>query len=773
MPPLDHNLSTQLESQDERKDSDGFTSSMRARLLGGFRASAFEIWLGFALAVATLLTVGLVSYESTREFTATTDWVTHTYRVIEVLRDLQAAATSVENQSWAYILGNDPAYLTKRKRGLDRLEANLAELKPLISDNPGQVKNLDALAPILRQRVALGTAAMAEARRHGPTAGVDYVLANGWTELGDEIDRRVGAMAAVEEGLLDQRQLRERSVAGFAIRMIVYGSLAALLFVCFAAVFIQRVLGRLWVATAMAETQAHHAEQRGRELTVQINEVRISEQRFRDLFEAAPDAMFLMNRQFEVMLVNSRAEQILGYSKRDLLGGSIRRILAPILQAGPLPEGVGTFSALPGYHGGVIELTARRGDGIELPIEMSLSAIESTSDVRIAAIIHDVSERRRAEVDRALLSAIVEFSNYAISSLTPDLKVLTWNAGSEKVYGYRAAEMTGGRIDLLSTPGLDDSTFTRSLLLRGGAGLQEFETQARRKDGAVIDVAVSMAPILDRHGKLSAISAISRDITERKRAEAALLSRTAELARSNAELEQFAYVASHDLQEPLRMVASYLQLIAQRYSGRLDADADDFINFAVDGATRMKQLINDLLNYSRAGRGPEPVVLDLSAPLSRALASLSLSIEETSAEITNDPLPRVIGDENRLYEVFQNLIGNAIKFRGSAPAQIHIGARREGGEWTISVADHGIGIAPEYQQRIFAMFQRLHGREEYPGTGIGLAICKRIVERLGGRIWVDSQAGQGATFCFTLSACEVENDSDHDCEARVGGDSAG
>ncbi len=252
-----------------------------------------------------------------------------------------------------------------------------------------------------------------------------------------------------------------------------------------------------------------------------------------------------------------------------------------------------------------------------------------------------------------------------------------------------------------------------------------------------------------------------------------LLDRTAELARSNAELEQFAYVASHDLQEPLRMIASYLQLLQRRYSGRLDSDAEDFINFAVDGATRMKQLINDLLNYSRAGRGSEPIRVNLNRALARAMSTLALKIEEVHAEISADPLPDVLGDENRLFEVFQNLIGNALKFHGADRPRIRIAARRDGPEWTISVIDNGIGLEPEYKERIFVMFQRLHGRDDYPGTGIGLAICKRVIERLGGRIWVDSDPGKGSAFRFTIRACEELNGDRTVPEFRISGYPAG
>jgi light-regulated signal transduction histidine kinase (bacteriophytochrome) len=210
-------------------------------------------------------------------------------------------------------------------------------------------------------------------------------------------------------------------------------------------------------------------------------------------------------------------------------------------------------------------------------------------------------------------------------------------------------------------------------------------------------------------------------------------------------------VASHDLQEPLRMITSYLQLIERRHKGKLDAESDEFIAFAVDGANRLSQLINDLLSFSRVstrGKPPEPV--DCSAVLGQVRANLAALFEETHALMTNDELPTVMADAGQLTQVFQNLVGNAIKFRGAEPPRVHVSAMQEGDEWIFTVRDNGIGIDPQYHERIFVLFQRLNPRHEYPGTGIGLAIAKRIVERHGGRIWVESEPGKGSTFYFSI-----------------------
>ncbi len=236
--------------------------------------------------------------------------------------------------------------------------------------------------------------------------------------------------------------------------------------------------------------------------------------------------------------------------------------------------------------------------------------------------------------------------------------------------------------------------------------------------------------------------------------------RAEELARSNGELEQFAYVASHDLQEPLRMVASFLQLLEKRHGHKLDDDAREYIDFAVDGSTRMQTLINDLLEYSRVGTQGKPLVpVDVSDVVEQALSNLSHAVAETQAKITCDEMPKVTGDDVQLVQLFQNLIGNALKFSEKEKPKVHIAAERHGAFWRIRVEDNGIGVEARHLDRIFEIFQRLHTRSEYPGTGIGLAICKKIVERHEGEISVESEPDEGSTFYFTLRAAadkEVE-----------------
>ncbi|HZR64227.1 MAG TPA: ATP-binding protein [Terriglobales bacterium] len=244
---------------------------------------------------------------------------------------------------------------------------------------------------------------------------------------------------------------------------------------------------------------------------------------------------------------------------------------------------------------------------------------------------------------------------------------------------------------------------------------------------------------------------------ERARAQQQLAEKVEELARSNCDLEQFAYVASHDLQEPLRMVAAYTQLLAERYRGKLDETADRYIGYAVEGATRMQGLLEDLLAFSRVGRnGDSHVLIDLNVVVEEAIKNLTIALRDQGVIVTRNPLPTIHADHFQLVQLFQNLIANAVKFRGKVIPRISISAERDGEDWAFSVSDNGIGIAPEHKDLIFKIFQRLHTRAEYPGNGVGLAICKKIVEHHGGRIWVESELGRGSTFRFTFPAAAAD-----------------
>jgi PAS domain S-box-containing protein len=358
--------------------------------------------------------------------------------------------------------------------------------------------------------------------------------------------------------------------------------------------------------------------------------------------------------------------------------------------------------------------------------------------------------REQEEKYRLLIDGV---QDYAIFTLDPHGMVASWNAGAERIKGYKADEIIGqnfSRFYLQSD--IDQGKPKAELQIAAASGRSEVEHWRVRKDGSHFWASVVISAARNSSGSLLGFSEISQDISVRKKSEQHLMKTVEELKRSNDELQQFAYVASHDLQEPLRMVASFTQLLAKRYKGRLDSEADEFIGYAVDGSNRMKGLIQDLLAYSRAGTNGKALrEISSEKALQDALLNLRVTIQESGALVTHDSLPAITSDDTELVQVFQNLVGNAIKYRGAEVPLVHVSATKNGGEeWIFSVRDNGLGIDPRYFERIFVIFQRLHGREEFKGTGIGLTICKKIVERLGGRMWVESQPKKGSTFYFAL-----------------------
>ena len=339
-------------------------------------------------------------------------------------------------------------------------------------------------------------------------------------------------------------------------------------------------------------------------------------------------------------------------------------------------------------------------------------------------------------------------------------KIVLLNLQAETQFGYRRDELLDQKMTNIVPAGFPERLMADSLRSAEDALAQQIgtgiELTARRKDGSEFPIEIMLSPLESADGVL--VTAAIRDITARRNSEALLLEKVKELNRSNEELQQFAYIASHDLQEPLRMVASYTALLARRYKGRLDSDADDFIAFAVDGASRMQLLIRDLLAYSRVGsKGKELADTSSEAALKQALLNLRAAIEGSGALVTHDALPSVKADEMQLTQLFQNLVGNAIKYRRAGVPRVHVSAvPDDAAKWLFSVKDNGLGIEAQFFDRIFGVFQRLHKREEFEGTGIGLAICKKIVERHGGAISVESTLGEGSTFHFPLAVSSAQ-----------------
>lgn len=387
----------------------------------------------------------------------------------------------------------------------------------------------------------------------------------------------------------------------------------------------------------------------------------------------------------------------------------------------------------------------------------------------LLAVATFVCIRRLGRVEKSLAKSnesyksTIDHANVGIAEVAQDGSWIRANKQLCEALGYSEEEFLSGKVPQITHPDdLEEDLAMAHKLVHGEIDQYSIDKRYVRKDGSYFWTRLMVAANRDRKGEFVSFIAVIEDIHEQKKQQSFLQhsnselkqsveDRLRDLQRSNAELEQFAYVASHDLQEPLRMIISYMQLVEKRYKDRLDEDGQEFIGYAVDGARRMQALIQSLLEFSRVGtRGEEFKPLDMGEVVSQALRNLSVVIEETGANIRVDKMPSINGDQSQLVRVIQNLLANAINYRSEAPPEIHISASKQTEGWMFSVKDNGIGFDSKYADRIFVIFQRLHSREDYKGTGIGLAVCKKIIERHGGSIWTESEPGKGATFFFTL-----------------------
>jgi PAS domain S-box-containing protein len=482
------------------------------------------------------------------------------------------------------------------------------------------------------------------------------------------------------------------------------------------------------------------------------------------MLDAAHDAVMTLDPEGTITYWNRGAERLYGWTTHEAEGQNANALLHtrfPESREALWPKLI--ESGL--WEGELINVTR---DGVEVTVASSWTLMTDGKDnaSAILEISSDITERKKAESALAESEAKlhITFATMAdgIVIVGLDYKVTDCNEAILRLTQRSREEIIGKPLLDLFAPEfrsliLDARKFLVGAVLartepsRGKKETVRTDSQLLQKNGERVDIEANISTIEDASGQPAEFLIVARDVTERKQMEYQLDSSLVDLQRSNAELEQFAYVTSHDLQEPLRMITSYIQIIEEDYKGKLDADADQYIAFAVEGAKRMHTLINDLLAYSRVGTRGEPFMpVIVSNVLSAAAANLEVAIEESHAVVTHDRLPTVLGDESQLIQLFQNLLGNAIKFRSDATPMIHIGVEEAKDEWVFSVRDNGIGIDMKYAERIFVVFQRLHAREDYPGTGVGLAVVKKIVERHRGRIWVESEPAKGSTFFFTL-----------------------
>jgi len=474
---------------------------------------------------------------------------------------------------------------------------------------------------------------------------------------------------------------------------------------------------------------------------------------FANIVESSDDAIITKSFDGTIMSWNNGAERIYGYSFDEITGKSISILESDIFKGETkrLIEKIKEGERIRHY-----ETLRLRKDNSLINVSITLSPVFDTSGelVAISTIARDITERKRAEEELKLANmynrSLIEASLDPLVTIGPDGKINDVNYSTELITGYARDELIGTDFsDYFTEPEKAREVYQQVFQ---DEKVFNYALEIKHREGYVTPVLYNASVYRDESEEVIGVFAAARDITERKQAEEKLKEIIEELERSNYELQQFAYITSHDLQEPLRTIASYTQLIERRYRNKLDDDADEFIDFIVEAAVRMKDMIQGLLYYSRVGtKGGELKSTNTEELLGIVLYNLNAAIKENNVTVTHDKLPVVVADESQLIQLFQNLISNAIKFKKDDECPIiHISAYEGENEYIFSVADNGIGIEPQYFNRIFEVFKRLHTSVEYEGTGIGLSISKRIIERHGGRMWVESESGNGSTFYFTI-----------------------
>jgi PAS domain S-box-containing protein len=498
----------------------------------------------------------------------------------------------------------------------------------------------------------------------------------------------------------------------------------------------------------------------------------LMEGKYRGLLEAAPDAMVVVNQGGEIVLVNVQAEKQFGYRRDELIGQRVKNIIPEGFAERLVADATRSAAeALAQQIGMGIELSGRRKDGSEFPIEIMLSPLESADGVLVTAAIRNISARKAAEEHLVLMEGkyrgLLEAAPDAMVVVNQSGEIVLVNVQAEKQFGYRRDELVGQKVKSIIPEGFAErlvADATRStveaLAQQIGMGI---ELSGRRKDGSEFPIEIMLSPLESAEGIL--VTAAIRNISARKKSEEdnaqlelRVEERTKQLAnanrvleRSNIELQQFAYVASHDLQSPLRSISGFVQLLKIEYENKLDEQAADWIRRTIQATEQMQNLIRGVLAYSRVDSRSRPFMpIPFLDVFNDVVALLEPSIQDAGGQVTHGDLPVVIGDRSQFVQLMQNLIGNGLKYHGDKSPHVHVSAERKGNEWTFSVRDNGIGIDAKYYESVFEIFKRLHDQKEYPGTGIGLAVCRRVVNRHGGRIWVESEAGLGSAFHFTL-----------------------
>jgi len=633
-----------------------------------------------------------------------------------------------------YLLTGEDKYLTPYYQAVQTASGEMAKLKSLLTlDN--RPDDASRLSTLLDQKLAELHETVELRRTEGFQAALQVVLSDRGKQLMDEIRGLCQEIQSREYSAWIERSREENRYARQTELVMIGGSVLLFVFLIAASVATNRAV--------LARDQSLRETAEARDL-------------LQTTLASIGDAVVTTDTEGRIVFANHAARGLFGTGDADVSGrplDELFRIVNEYTRAGvesPV-EKVMRLGEVVGLANHTVLISQ---DGREIPIDDSGAPIRGQDGAIRGTVLvfRDITERKRGEEAARLLAHVVESSDDAIISKDLQGLVTSWNKGAERIFGYTAQEMIGRPVSVLAPPDRTDEMPRILERIARGERVEHFESIRRSKHGRLVNVSLTVSPVLDASGRIVGASKIARDITELTLAARAIEQNADLLARSNADLQQFTYAASHDLQEPLRTVVTFTQLMADRYRGKLDAEADEFMGYVISAATRMRLLITDLLNYSRVVHHEELPLREfpLKDAVDLAAHNLQLAIQESGAVVETGPLPSVRADKVQMIQVFQNLISNAIKYRGKDAPLIRITAEQGSDEWVLSVSDNGAGIPPEYKEYVFGLFKRLHGQDR-AGSGVGLAICKSIVERHGGRIWVESELGRGSTFKFSIS----------------------
>jgi PAS domain S-box-containing protein len=745
------------------------------------------ITIGFITGLALILGMSLYSNSSTINLRESYVWVVHTDEVRFHINELQTDLEDVELNRQNYLLFNDVKYSILALKSADSFKAEMKIFKELTKDNQSQQDRVKQLGPLIIKRFDLLNKTFVVLQTKGLEDAIKLIRESGIPELIDKINNILLSADNEEKRLLKMREGNAVSSTQRTFILLPIGALASLAILVWIFILLnyevtERInteehlkrVNRLYsVLSHISHTVVQTDDKQklldetcrvlvedGRFIMAWIGEIDEKTKIVKPVssfgnkddyldkilisinnseYQKGPTGTSIITGQYNICNDIKNDPRMAPWKDHALQLGFKSSAAFPIKQKNKIPIPLTVYSPdLNFFDENEIKLM----NEINLEISFALESLEKEELKKKMEI-----ELREASIyNRNLL----EVSLDPLVTISPEGKITDVNKTTELVTGKSRAELIGSDFSSYFTEPDKANEGYQKVFSEGF--VKDYFLTIQHKSGSLMDVLYNATLYRDEQGQVQGIFAAARDVTELKKKEDELSKLNENLIRSNAELEQFAYVASHDLQEPLRMVASYTQLLEKRYKDKLDADARDFINFAVDGALRMQHLINDLLDYSRVTtKGKQFVSIDLSSVIGLAIANLHNKILDSGAIVVNDAYHFINGDEIQLMRVFQNLIDNAIKFKGTENPRIYISSFEKNGKIVVSIKDNGIGIDPKYKERVFVIFQRLHGSSAYPGTGIGLAICKRTIERHGGNIWFESEPGNGTTFFFTLN----------------------